>query len=256
MNENNSKKKIKINLIEIILFLFSIIVSSYFVFSNINTNEWDTYLIYADIFIGVIAALALSKRYRYAWILLLVDACFYGSVMFATGSYSLGIVNVIIIPIILIFAGINWKREGFTEQNLIKTRKLSFWQGLIIVGIIVVLAVILALFTAYVVIDLIGQKDVPTYQIALDAFSASIAVVAFIFSMMRYRETFFLYISLNIIKIIMFCLILFAFGKQEGSDKTTLIISLILAVTYFFNALYGFFMWNRGSKEVILTNIE
>jgi hypothetical protein len=40
----------------------------------------------------------------------------------------------------------------------------------------------------------------------------------------------------------MFCLLLFSFGGQEGSEKTTLFISLILAITYFFNALYGIFM--------------
>lgn len=252
---NNNIKKININWIEIILFLFCTILSSYFIFTNIDTNEWDTYLIYVDIFIGVIAALALSKRYRYAWILLLIDACFYGSVMFATGNYSLGIVNVIIIPIILILTGLNWKREGFTDKNLVKTRKLNFWQGLFIVTLIIIIAIGFASFSAYVVIDLIGKDDVPTYQIALDAFSASIAVVAYIFSMMRYRETFFLYTSLNIVKIIMFSLILFAFTEPEDSDKTTLIISLIIAITYFFNALYGFFMWNKGSKEASSADI-
>ncbi|BDV03588.1 MAG: hypothetical protein HPPSJP_3090 [Candidatus Hepatoplasma scabrum] len=255
MDKNNKLKKIKINWIEIILFLFAIVTSSYFIFANIDTNNWDTYLIYVDIFIGIIAAIALSKRYRYAWILLIIDAVFYGSVMFATGSYALATVNVIFLPIILIFAGINWKKEGFTEQNLIKTRKLNFWQGIFIVTLITILTVGFAAFSAYVVIDLIGEDEVPTYQIALDAFSASISLVAFIFSMLRYRETFFLYTLLNIVKIIMFSLILFAFDKQEGSDKTTLIISLILAISYFFNALYGLFMWNKGSKEIISTDI-
>lgn len=254
MNKNNTKK-ISINWIEISLFLFCTILSSYFVFTNIDTNEWDVYLIYADIFIGVIAALALSKRYRFAWIILLVDACFYGAVMFATGSYSLGIVNVIIIPIILIFTGFNWKKEGFTQQKLVKTRKLNFWQGLLIVGAIIIIAVGFGLFSAYVVIDLIGKEDVATYQIALDAFGASISIVAYLFAMLRYRETFFLYTSLNIVKIIMFSLILFAFTEPEGSDKTTLIISLIIAITYFFNALYGFFMWNKGSREILLNDI-
>lgn len=240
-------KKIKVNWIEIILFLFCTIASSYFIFANLDTNTWDTYLIYADIFIGVIAALALSKRYRYAWILLLIDACFYGSVMFATGNYALAIVNVIIIPIILIFAGINWKKEGFTKEKLIKTRKLNFWQGILLVTIIAILTIGLGVFTGYIVIDLIGvsNDDIPIYQIALDAFSASIAVIAFSFSMMRYRETFFLYTILNTVKIIMFSLLLFSFGGQEGSEKTTLFISLILAITYFFNALYGIFMWNK-----------
>lgn len=248
MEENLEKnKKIKVNWIEIILFLFCTIASSYFIFANIDTNTWDTYLIYADIFIGVVAALALSKRYRYAWILLLIDACFYGSVMFATGSYALAIVNVIIIPIILIFAGINWKKEGFTTEKLIKTRRLNFWQGILIVTIIAILTIAFGFFTAYVVIDLIGvsNDDVPTYQVALDAFSAAIAVIAFVFSMMRYRETFFFYTILNTVKIVMFSLLLFAFGGQEGSEKTTLFISLILAITYFFNALYGIFMWNK-----------
>ncbi len=235
---NNIFKTIKP--FEIILFLISISLSTYFLFrngiSNIAASDW---IIWVDLSIGIIAALSLSRRWKWSWLILAFDAILYGVAMFLTKNYAIGIVNMFLSPIILFFAILTWKDYNTEFEKTIETRKINLTQGFIITFFIFLLTTLIG----YITLEITDSKtNIGKTQDWLNAFAASITLFAMIASVFRFRETWYLYFLNNIVKIVLFSLLIW-----KSYDEN--IISLILAVTYFLNSLYGMFIWKDGELK-------
>jgi|GEM_PF-3057102 len=118
--ENNKKtilsrldKKIfkDFSLFEVVLFTIAVIVGCtvfvvmiFITKENKGTDKTKLYLSYAltlvDIPLGVVAATRLSKKDKYAPLLLAIDALLYGSSNFLVGNYALGVVNAVLTPLL------------------------------------------------------------------------------------------------------------------------------------------------------------
>ncbi len=217
-----------ISLFEFLVFLFTIIIGTTLTFVQSSVSKWYDWVFLIDIYIGIIAALALAKKFKYANILLMLDAILYGSGLIGQQNYATGIINVVLIPIIMIVSIGLWKNQ----KQEIETKKINLIQGISITLLIT------ALTTAFAFL-MIGVIDTSRSEFAiwLDAFASVITIFAFLCSALRYRETWFFFIVNNIVKIGLFSYLI------AINDPTVSILSLILAIAYLINAVYGVIVW-------------
>jgi len=140
----------------------------------------------------------------------------YGEVMLNTFYY---------IP--LQFIGLYlWKRNYNKTSESVKIRKMKF----IPVVILIVLTAVGIVLYKYV-LSVIGGNSV-----WLDSASTVISIVANALMVLRYREQYVLWLVVNIVTTVMWAL------------KGDPIMTTMWAV-YAFNAVYGFILWNRMSKD-------
>ncbi len=241
-----------INLFELILFTFATVLGTVlFVLtltiwsdpsSSTNAKIITTNIIaLVDIPIGVIAATFLAKRSKLAPLLLSIDALLYGGANFISGQFALGIVNFIFTPVIYMIAFI-WIWPNEKEDGEVETKKFNLKTGLIIS-----LGAILTAVVFGIILTLTGGVQssefspwLNTFSTWFDSFAAALMLMAVIVSVMRLREAWYFYFTSNVLKIILFtCLIV------EG-DLASLEL-LVLAITYFINAIFGMFVWREST---------
>jgi len=78
-----------------------------------------------------------------------------------------------------------------------------------------------------------------------DAAISTLMIFGFLLSAFRYRETWTMFLMGDIIKVIMFS-ILIAYASPNTS-----VLSLILSITYFFNSLHALWVWRNSQKTEI-----
>lgn len=237
-----------INLFELILFSFSTIVGitlfalTITIWSDSENQKMISNLIaLIDIPIGVIAATFLAKRSKLAPLLLSIDALLYGSANFIAGQFALGFVNFIFTPIIYMVAFIwIWPKQEIDGE--VQTKKFTLTTGLIISGIAIAIAV--AFGIAITLINGVGYDDtlpnwLVTFRTWFDSFAAALMLMAVITSVMRFREAWYFYFTSNILKIILFTSLI-VYGDLASLEL------LVLAVTYFINAIFALIIWRES----------
>ncbi len=243
MFEKTKKFFIKWHLIEIFVFLLAIITGSYFTFINGTKDlKWYDWVIYVDIIVGILGAILLAKKNRYAWIVLTLDAMLYGSSFIGQGIIATGALNLFVVPVIIVASAFTWKnnlQEG--NENHIKTKKLSLKEGIIIFIIIILGILLVGMNLNYFFGDTTSAHP---WSAWVDASITIIMLFAFLFSTFRYREAWYLFLFSNVLKIIMFSILLSNFGKTENISP----LSLILAVTYAINGIYALYLWKDSQK--------
>lgn len=243
-----------INLFEAILFTITTIIGVVMFIIPLVTDGSkqivQDVITLLDIPLGILAATFLSKRSKLAPLLLAIDAILYGSANFLAGTIALGIVNAIITPILYLIAYI-WiwpKQENEEVKGEIKTVKFSLWMGvLLVVGILLLSGIfggVLPLIFKDAFIHDEYEPWLNNYKTWFDAFAATLMLCAVISSMFRLREAFYLYLTSNIMKIILFTTTISLGHTGDG-------LLLLLAVSYFINAIFGVLIW-RDSKEIQL----
>ncbi len=248
-----------INLFESILFTIATIVGTIFFilsFTIWKTNSSDNQLFSSllaliDIPLGVLAATFLSKRSKWAPLLLSVDALLYGSANFFAGQIALALVNFIYTPIMYLIAFFFiWPRETIDPiTKEVKTRKLNLLTGLLIVISIILVATIFG-----VVLTVLNNNEpkyehewINNFSMWFDVFAATLMMFAVASSVFRFRETWYFYLTSNIIKIFLFSSLLI-FEQDIASIQL-----LILALTYLINALFGLVIWRQSELKELKT---
>lgn len=234
------------------LFLFSTTIILGIIIYSVNFNEMSqnsdqiiaTTLLLIDIPLGIFAAIALSKKWKYSWLLLALDAMLYGTAMILSDNWALGLVNLVIFPFIWAMSIYTWKnQEDNVEKSLIKTRQLNLWQSVLLLITIIVGSILVAYGISF-----IDKNEAEDYQIFFDSFAAVITLTATLAAVFRFREAWFLYLLANFVKIIMFSTLV-ANGEKENA------LSLLIACTYFVNSIYGIFLW-KMKKDVVSTSFD
>ncbi len=246
-----------INLFELVLFsisstlgivLFSLTLTIWSDGDNGNTATNIISLI--DIPVGVIAATFLAKRSKLAPLLLSIDALLYGGANFISGQFALGTVNFIITPLLYMYAFVwIWPKQKNEDTNEVKTRKFNLTTGLLISGLIIFVAVIFGV-TMSLLGDHSNDGELPNwvfwFSTWFDSFAAALMLAAVIASMFRFRESWYFYFVSNILKIILFTTLV-VYGDLGSIEL------LLLAVTYFINALFGMLIWKESEVVVLKT---
>ncbi len=258
---NTFEKKIykEITLIEVILlltgfFLSTLVIILYYSLverpegiSSFNYYFWP-FLIWFDVSFGIVAALALSKKWKYAWILLIFDAIFYGAGLIPGQSYALVFVNLILTPLLLVISSYTWNyKKKYNKENSsyieIKIMNKREWFFAILGSIIFII------FASLLIIhfsNLDNSKWTIIYTV-IGAIIASIVICAMIFSSLRYQGTFVMFLLSNSLKVPFFLLVTIFFGIQGSLLMMTLFLMYsLLAVIFLFNALYGLYIWSKN----------
>ena len=250
---NKLKKEIYkgFTLFELILFTsFSIIGVSVFLFTILSLHDASasikvSYAItLVDIPVGIIAATSLSKKSRYAPLLLIFDSLLYGTSNFLVGNYSLGFVNAIATPILLMVAFFFlWKNESKEKNKEIKTRKLDLKIGILLTFIVIIIATSLALAMHWNSIN--DDDPIIALNVWFDSFAASLMLAAVIMGVFRFREVWYLYLLANVLKII-----LFTINLSTGNSEDLML--LIMSSAYLINSIFGLFVWYDSKRISIL----
>lgn len=221
--------------------------------SETNVKTLISFLITLfDIPIGILAATWLSKRSKISPVLLAFDSILYGTTNFLAKNWALGIVNVFLSPVLWLFAFFYlWpKQDKENKDKEIKTKKLDFFSGLVIVGTIFFISTIFGLTSMFLINsnnELIENKGFEQFQIWFDSFSATLMLMAVFMGIMRYRETWYLYFAANFLKII-----LFSVSISQGKKEDMLL--LVIALAYFSNTIFGMLIWKDSIELKIFKN--
>ncbi len=248
-----------INIFEMVLFSISTTVGVVFFILTIllwsndsNTATLTNLITLIDIPVGVIAATFLAKRSKLAPLLLSIDALLYGSANIIAHQYALGFVNFIFTPILYMIAFVwIWPKQEREDSKEITTNKFNLVTGLLIVGGSLIIAIMFGVvITSFS--DLTNNNSLPNWLFIFsawfDSFAAALMLMAVITSVLRFRESWYFYFTSNILKIILFStLIIYGDLSYIGL--------LILAITYFINALFGMLVW-KDSNVVTLKKAE
>lgn len=238
-----------LNLFETILFSITTVIGIILFFlalfpigdtsSNIIASSTLTLI---DIPLGVLAATFLSKKSKYGYLLLTIDALFYGTANLLNGQYALGVVNDIIIPITFIIGFIlNIRRDG----KEIETKQLTILTGTgVVVGIILISITLGFLLPMILNVKSFSNKDwLNSYNTWFDAFAASLMIFATIGAVLGFRETWILYMTSNIMKIMLF-LVLVIWRPEDASGML-----LLLAISYLINTIFGLIVWSKRNQN-------
>ncbi len=248
-----------INVFEAFLFTFTTIVGcillilTFTIWSSddsiTNKNIISYFISMVDIPVGVLAATFLAKRNKYAPGILAVDALLYGSSNFLAGNIALGIVNAILTPLIYLVAlFFIWPKETKEGSSSVTTRKLSLQSAALLVMFILFIAIIMGfalpeMFPKYFTSqDYSNYKWLQDFNIWFDSFAAALMLAAVIMGTLRFRETFFLYLIANTIKIILFTTTL-ALGYKND------LFVLVIASAYYINSIFGILVWTEESES-------
>ncbi|MBE6846485.1 MAG: nicotinamide mononucleotide transporter [Ruminococcus sp.] len=140
----------------------------------------------------------------------------YGEVMLNTFYY---------IP--LQFIGLYmWRKNYSNTSDTVKVRKMK-----LIPAIILIISTFIGICLYKYVLSVIGGNSV-----WLDSTSTVISIVANALMVLRYREQYLLWLVVNVVTTVMWAL------------KGDPIMTTMWAV-YAFNAVYGYYLWNKMSKE-------
>lgn len=238
-----------INLFELVLFSVSTIVGTIlflitlFYLDDSNSSALTNLITLIDIPIGVIAATFLAKRSKLAPLLLSIDALLYGGANILAKQFALGLVNFILTPLLYMIAFIwIWPKQSNNDGSEVITRKFNLKTGILIIGGAILIAVSFG-----VVLTLINNSNNTTelpdwlfiYSTWFDSFAAAIMLMAVITSILRFRESWYLYFTSNVLKIFLFTALII-------NGDTSSICLLVLAVTYFINAIFGMMVWRES----------
>lgn len=128
---------------------------------------------------------------------------------------------------------IMWKRN-IEKENKLVMRGIKL-KGRALVFVICVVGIIFH----GLILTLIKTQNTPF----IDATTNVLSIVATILTVKRYKEQWLLYIILNIFTILMWS-IRMVNGSADG------LLMIVMWSAYLINACYGYYNWNKGSKEI------
>lgn len=198
----------------------------YFALTDTESRWYYTFLSSLAAVCGImnVVLCAKGKKAQYYWGLVNIASYIaisamsrlYGEVMLNTFYY---------IP--LQFIGLYmWRKNYSNTSDTVKVRKMK-----LIPAIILIISTFIGICLYKYVLSVIGGNSV-----WLDSTSTVISIVANALMVLRYREQYLLWLVVNVVTTVMWAL------------KGDPIMTTMWAV-YAFNAVYGYYLWNKMSKD-------
>lgn len=218
------------NLYEIIwLLLFSAI-------AIILTLIWKDTLFGLSVFItGVLCVVLAAKGNIWTYIFGMYNTFGYAYLAYNNGLFGeMGLNLFFFVPMNIIGFKI-WRKR--LTGNIVEMRGLNIKEKIITT----IICLISTIGLGFVLSRISGQNS--PY---IDATTNVLSIIATILMVWRYKEQWILYILLNIFTIIMWSIRTIA-GSSDG------VMMIVMWSAYLINAVYGYYNWNKGSKQVEVT---
>ena len=124
-------------------------------------------------------------------------------------------------------------RKHIDGVGIVKMRKLSFKTAAL-----VVIACFAAIALLGFILSLIESQNTPY----IDSATNILSITATFLMILRYREQWAAYISVNVLSVIMWSLRAIA-GSPEGT------LMIVMWSAYLVNSIYGLYKWTIGAKQ-------
>lgn len=215
------------NIYEIIwLLLFSTV-------AIILTVIWKDTIFGLSVFIsGVLCVVLAAKGNIWTYIFGMYNSFGYAYLAYTNGLFGEMGLNLFFFVPMNIIGFVIWRMR--MTENIVEMRGLNI-KGKLLTTIVCLSGTISLGFA----ISLIPGQNTPY----IDATTNVLSIVATVLMVWRYKEQWLLYIVLNIFTIIMWSIRTMA-GSSDGA------MMIVMWSAYLINAVYGYYNWNKGSKQV------
>ncbi|WP_260858067.1 nicotinamide riboside transporter PnuC [Bacillus sp. FJAT-22090] len=216
------------NLFEIIwLVLFTSIAIGFTVISKDSLFGLTVFIT------GVLCVVLAAKGNLMSYVFGMYNTIGYTYLAYINGLFGEVMLNMLFFVPMNVIGFFMWKNNR-QENGKLVMRQMNL-RGLILVGVVSVLCCLLLGFG----LSFIPGQNSPY----IDATTTVLSVVATFLMVRRFKEQWTVYIMLNL-----FTVLLWTIRMQEGSGEGLLMI--VMWSAYLVNAVYGYYIWNKGAKEV------
>ncbi len=153
-------------------------------------------------------------------------------IAFKNNNYGLVIFNLLFFMPINIKSYFEWDKNS--NKNLVKNRGLGIKKGLITI----ILSIIIGMIVSYLLGLIPGERL--TY---LDSFTNVISLIAGILLMLRYNESWILYLINNVLD-----LILWIINYSSGGFDSLMV--LLMSIMYLLINIYALFKWRSSDEKL------
>ncbi len=151
-------------------------------------------------------------------------------IAFKNNNYGLVIFNILLFMPINIKGYFEWNKNS--NKNIVQNRSLGFKKGIVTI----ILSISMGIFIAYLL------QLIPKEQLSyLDAFTNVISFMAGILLMLRYNESWILYLINNILD-----LTLWSINFNRGGFDSLMV--LLMSVMYLAINIYALFKWRNKNE--------
>ena len=181
---------------------------------------------------GILCVGLIATGHREGYLFGLYNSLTYSVLAYGNGLYGEVYLNLLFFVPTGIIGFLMWRRHSLNNRTVVM-RSMD-WRSR---GIVAIICIACTLILG-IVLGLNENQNTPF----LDAASNVLSIVATFLMMWRYKEQWLLYITLNVVSIIMWALRMLNGG--EAGDMMVLMWSLFLV-----NAIFGYWRWHTGSKQ-------
>ena len=215
------KKELKQILIPLLVCIISIII-------GLTTN--NSFLGMIVLITGILNSYYSSVGNKINFPIGVVNNLVLSYISFKNNNYGLVIFNLLLFMPINIKGYFEWDKNS--NKNLVENRGLGIKKGIITI----IISIIIGLIVAYLLGLIPGERL--TY---LDSFTNVISFIAGILLMLRYNESWILYLINNVLD-----LILWIINYSSGGFDSLMV--LLMSIMYLLINIYALFKW-RGTDE-------
>lgn len=181
---------------------------------------------------GVLCVVLAAKGNLMSYVFGMYNTVGYAYLAYINGLFGEVMLNLLFFVPMNVIGFYMWKNNRQDGKLIMRQMEL---RGLLLVGAVCVLG---CLLLGYGLSFIPGQNS--PY---IDATTTVLSVVATFLMVRRFKEQWLVYIVLNL-----FTVLLWAIRLLEGSSEGMLMI--VMWSAYLVNAVYGYYNWNKGAKEV------
>ncbi|MEE4250877.1 MAG: nicotinamide riboside transporter PnuC [Alcanivoracaceae bacterium] len=181
---------------------------------------------------GILCVGLIAIGRREGYLFGLYNSLTYSVLAYGNGLYGEVYLNLLFFVPTGIIGFLMWRKHSLNNRTVVM-RSMD-WRSR---GIVAIICIACTLILG-VILGLNANQNTPF----IDATTNVLSIVATFLMMWRYKEQWLLYITLNVVSIIMWALR--ALNGGEAGDMMVLMWSLFLV-----NAIFGYWRWHTGSKQ-------
>lgn len=193
--------------------------------------SWKSSILGVTVYLtGVLCVVLAAKGNLWNYAFGLYNSIGYAWLSYQNGLYGEVMLNLLFFVPTGVIGWFMWRKRSRDNKVLMRKMKGNGIAGLVLLCMAATLAYGIWLST------LKGQNTP-----FLDAFSVVASILATLAMMLRYREQWILYISVNIVETVMWMIRL----MNGSSDAPTMVV---MWTAYLVNSVYGLYVWNKGAR--------
>ncbi|WP_419884352.1 nicotinamide riboside transporter PnuC [Paenibacillus sp. B-A-8] len=182
---------------------------------------------------GVLCVVLAAKGNLLSYVFGMYNTVGYAYLAYINGLFGEVMLNLLFFVPMNVIGFYMWKNNR-QEDGKLTMRQMDL-RGLLLVGMVCVIGCLLLGFG----LSFIPGQNSPY----IDATTTVLSVIATFLMVRRFKEQWLVYIVLNL-----FTVLLWTIRTLEGSGEGLLMI--VMWSSYLVNAVYGYYIWNKGAKEV------